>query len=86
MVNFCAVFGCSNNSSREDDKHYYVFRTVISHCGQQTTELSKKRQDMWLAAISRDDLRMDKLSTYRICSDHFITGMPVPIYIKSYFN
>lgn len=83
MVNFCAVFGCSNNSSRDNDKNYYVFRRVISHCGPQTAELSKKRQDMWVAALSRDDLRMDKLSSYRICSDHFITGMLLQIYIKS---
>ena len=74
MVNSSAIIPCSNNSSKEGDKNYFVFRTVITQCGEQTTELSQERRDMWVTALSKDDLCMDKLSRYRICSNHFITG------------
>ena len=39
-------------------------------------ELSTKRRDGYLAAISRDDLTVDMLekSDYRVCSEHFVDG------------
>ena len=61
MNNFCAIIDCSNNSSREVKENCYVFRTFTSHSGQQTTEISQKRQVMWVAPLSLYDLQMDKL-------------------------
>ena len=45
-------------------------------------ELSTKRRDGYLAAISRDDLTVDMLekSDYRVCSEHFVDGEPAKLY------
>ena len=45
-------------------------------------ELSTKRRDGYLAAISRDDLTVDMLenSDYRVCSEHFVDGKPAKLY------
>ena len=39
-----------------------------------------KRRGEWLARIKRDDLRPEKWEYVRVCSDHFVSGMPVKLY------
>ena len=73
MPHFCCVIGCSNKSNK-DDKSFFSIRQPIKRQGPQTFELSKERFTKWMAAISREDLNMDNLGSYRICSDHFIKG------------
>ena len=45
-------------------------------------ELSTKRRDGYLAAVSRDDLTVDVLENldYRVCSEHFVDGEPAKLY------
>ena len=52
----CAIVGCGNQSNRDKGKSFFRLPSVISHQGSQTQELSKRRQDAWLAKIKRDDL------------------------------
>ena len=49
----CVVIGCSKRSGRDKDVSYYRIPVVIRHQSEREYELSKKRRDGFLAAISR---------------------------------
>jgi len=76
----CVVIGCSKRSGRDRDVSFYRIPRIISHRGQRDYELSKKRRNGFLAAISRDDLTEKVLQNDRICSRHFISGKPAALY------
>jgi hypothetical protein len=70
----CAVFGCSNNSSRTTGVSFYRLPSVVTHQGDKARELSQKRRNTWLARIRRADLVPEKYANTRVCSRHFVTG------------
>ena len=72
----CLVLGCSKRSGRDKDVSFYRVPKVITSRGKQEYELTKKRRDGFLAAISRDGLKKTILENDRICSRHFISGKP----------
>jgi len=80
----CAVIGCSNRSGRDSAKgvSFYKLPKVTDYQGQRDRELRQKRLDGFLAAISREDI--DPTTTeehdYRVCSRHFRSGKPAPLY------
>ncbi len=76
----CAMIGCGNRSQRDKAKSYYRLPSVISLQGSKTYDLSKKRQEEWLARIKRQDLKKDQFGNIRVCSDHFISGSPAKLY------
>jgi len=80
MVNFCAVVGCTNKAKKGDGKSFFRLPAVITHLGEKDCELSKRRQDAWLARIRRQDLKPESYATIRVCSDHFVTGRPATLY------
>lgn len=80
MVNFCAVFGCSNRSSRERSKSFYRLPSIVEHQGPETHMLSEKRRTLWLSRLRRADLKESQYSNVRICSDHFVKGKPSSLY------
>ena len=53
---------------------FFRIPAIIRHTDNRDLELSTKRRDGYLAAISRDDLTTEMLdnSDYRVCSDHFV--------------
>ena len=53
---------------------YYKIPPVVSDKGEREFELSLRRRDGYLAAISRADLDISNLGNYRICSRHFASG------------
>ena len=75
MVNFCAVFGCSNRSNREKNWSFYCLPAIITRPNDKKHELSRERRATWLARIRREDLSSDPGEFVRVCSDHFISGM-----------
>ena len=77
MVNFCAIIGCSNRGDRDIDKSFFRLPSIVNH---QTYELTKRRQEAWLARVKRENLRPEKYPYTRVCSDHFVTGMPSELY------
>ncbi|KAL5005852.1 hypothetical protein ScPMuIL_017010 [Solemya velum] len=79
MVNFCAMMGCSNRSDR-DKKSFSRLPTIITSQGEQTKQLSEKRQQAWLTAISRKDLTEKSYPHTRVCQDHFISGHASKLY------
>ena len=86
----CAIVGCSNRSGKGGKKtnkegkkiSFYRIPAVIRHTDKRDLELSTKRRDGYLAAISREDFTVDILenSDYRVCSEHFVDGEPAKLY------
>ena len=72
MVNFCAVVGCGMCSDRDKGVSFYRLPAEISHEGEMTQELTKRRRALWLARIHRRDLKPTHHT--RVCSRHFIGG------------
>ena len=77
MVNFCAVLGCSNLSNREKDKGYCRIAAIVSRSKPKKQALSVERRANWFARIRWEDLAVDATEFYRVCGDHFISGMPI---------
>ena len=75
MVNFCVVLGCSNRSNREKDKDYYRIPSILSRSKPKKQALRVERQATWLARSRRGDLAADTPEFYRVCGDHFISGI-----------
>ena len=61
---------------------FFRIPAIIRHTDKRDLELSTRRRDGCLAAISRDDLTAEMLdnSDYRVCSDHFVDGEPAKLY------
>ena len=68
----CAVIGCSKRSGRDMGISFYRIPAIIKGRSKQELELSKKRRNEFLSAISREDLS-DKITTNdRISSTHYL--------------
>ena len=72
MVNFCAVYGCSNRGDR-DKKSFFRLTAVIANQCEKNKELSERRRLKWLSNLRRD-FKSTNLSNIRVCSDHFVKG------------
>ena len=87
----CVIVGCSNRSDRKSDRdtpdedkvRFFSIPAVTYHQGKDDYELRKKRRDGFLAAISREDLDINALDKYKICSKHFISKRPAYLYDTS---
>ena len=69
-----------NKAKKGDRKSFFRHPAVITHLGEKDRELSKRRQDAWLARICRHDLKPERYATIRVCSDHFVTSRPAKLY------
>ena len=56
LVNFCAVYGCSNRSNREKDRSYFRLPAIITRPNDEKQALTTESRVTWLARIRRDDL------------------------------
>ena len=87
---YCCIVGCFNRSDRGPDSRrnlcsnregdhnvsFYRIPAIIRNQGKLELELSKRRRDGFVAAISREDLDLNDLDKYRVCSNHFVSGKP----------
>ena len=78
MVISCWVKGYSNRADRTIKRGFYSIPVIRENEGDFTKSLSEDRRRQWLANIKRKDAPT-KYS--KICSDHFITGRYMYIYI-----
>ena len=76
----CIVYGCSKRSDRDKDVSFYRIPAVRKDRGSAELELSTRRREGFIAAISRDDLTNSKIENGRICSRHFISSKPADLY------
>lgn len=76
----CVVIGCSKRSGRDKGISFYRIPAIIKGRSKQEFELSKKRRNGFLSAISREDLSDKIIANNRICSTHFISGKPAYLF------
>ena len=82
-MNFCTIV-CAD---RDKNKQEQVVFSIVSHQGDQTYQLTKERQAVWLARIKREDIRPQNYPhtrVYCVYSDHFVTGKPAQLYDRSH--
>ena len=70
----CIVYGVF------EDISFYRIPVIRKDRGLAERQLSERRRQGFLAAISRDDLTDSKIENGRICSRHFISGKPADLY------
>ena len=75
----CVVLGCSKRSGRDKDVSFYRLPKIIVRKGQRIEQLSRRRREGFISAISRADLTEKILSNDRICSRHFLSGKPASL-------
>ena len=75
----CVVIGCSKRSDRDKDVSFYRIPAVRRYNGKRELELSIRRRDGYLAAIFRENVDINALEKYRICSRHFF-GKPAELW------
>ncbi|XP_014256663.1 uncharacterized protein LOC106670658 [Cimex lectularius] len=73
---FCAVIGCSNNSQKTRGISYFRFPSLRNRGTSYNHPKCAKRLAMWIKALRRADLTMNKIQHERVCSNHFISGAP----------
>jgi hypothetical protein len=85
MVKTCVVWGCTNRAGVGDSTiKFYDIPKVITHQGKQTEELSSERRVLWLSQINRANFNPDPNKRhFKVCSDHFISGMNICIFKKT---
>ena len=76
----CVVVGCSKHSDSDKDVSFLRIPTVRRHYGKRELELSIRRRDGYLAAISRENIDVNELEKYRICSRHFVENPRVDLW------
>lgn len=59
---------------------FFRIPATIWHRDIHDLELSQQRRDRFIAAISKEDLNVNTLEKYRICSRHFVLGKPASLY------
>ena len=70
-MNFCAIVGCGNRSDQDKGVNFYRLPAEITHQGERTQELSKKRRDLLLESTG---ITSSQVITTRVCSKHFVGG------------
>ena len=76
----CLIVGCSKRSGRDKNVSFYRVPKIITNKGSYIEELSRRRRKGFLTAISRDDLTDSILENDRVCSRHFISGVPADLH------
>lgn len=76
----CVILGCSSRSGRDKDVSFFRIPAVIATRGSAEKELTQRRRDGYLAAISREHITDKILKNDRICSKHFVSGKPAYLY------
>ena len=72
------VLGCHNHSGWDKGISFFRIPVVITRRGPQDLELSKKRRNGYIAAISRENITETVLSNdHMLCSRHFLSGKPM---------
>ena len=71
----CLVIGCSNRSDRDKHVSFYRILAATCHYGEGEFERSvSEAKSCFFAAILRDDLDVNNLEKYWICSRHFVSS------------
>ena len=75
----CLVIGCTKRSGRDKDVSFYRVPKVIHNKGSRLTQLSRRRREGFIAALSRADLSERVIDNNRVCSRHFLSARPAEL-------
>ena len=75
----CCIVSCTTKRSTEADTGFFRIPAVITDQDKEIQQLSEKRRHLWLAAIKRKDTNYKKVEHWRVCSRHFISGLPASL-------
>ena len=75
----CIVTGYSNRSGQDTDVSFYRIPKVITGKGFKKEQLSKRRREGYIAAVSREGLTEKIISNDRVYFRHFVTGKPAAL-------
>ena len=71
------IIGNCGSKSGRDSIHFYSVPSIITNQGEEFEELTRERQNLWISAIDRADLKTKHvLKNERVCSRHFVSGRP----------
>ena len=76
----CAMVGCGNRSNRDKGKSFFRLPSVITNQDTETKLLTRRRQKTWFSKIKRADITPKQYYNIRVCSDHFVSGVPAKLY------
>ena len=75
----CVVVGCSSKSGKHKGLGFFRIPKIITNQGEEQEELTTRRGNEWISAVSRDDATNKRvLESERVCSKHFVFGEPAP--------
>lgn len=73
----CIVWGCGSKSSKHKGLGFFRIPKIIANQGEEYEELTRKRREKWISAVSRGDTaEKNILKTERVCGRHFHQGQP----------
>ena len=73
----CVVVGCSSKSGKPKGLGFFRIPKVITNQGEEQEELTARRRNEWISAVSRGDATNKRvLESERVCSKHFVFGEP----------
>ena len=73
----CVVVSCSKRSDRDKDVSFHRIPTVRRYYGKRELELSIKRRDGYLAAISRENIHINALESIEYVQDISLKSQPI---------
>ena len=73
----CIVWGCGSKSGKHKGLGFFRIPKIITDQGEEYEELTRKRRERWISAVSRGDTaEKNILETERVCGRHFHQGQP----------
>ena len=73
----CVVVGCSSKVGKDKGLGFFCIPKIITNQGEEQKELTTKRRNEWISAVSRGDVtNLRVLESERFCSKHF--GLKLP--------
>lgn len=73
----CIVWGCGSKSGKLKGLGFFRIPRIITGQGEEYEELTRKRRERWISAVSRGDTaEKNILETERVCGRHFHQGQP----------
>ena len=74
----CVVVGCTSKSGKHKGLGFFRISKIITNQGEEQEELTTRRRNEWISAVSGDATNKRVLESERVCSKHFVFGEPAP--------
>ena len=81
----CIVWGCASKSGKHKGLGFYRIPKIITDQGEEYKELTRKRREGCISAVSRGDTAQKNIleTAERVCGRHFHQGQFTPDWVPS---